>query len=257
MQNRSTENLINSDGSIEELFMPPSAPSRLAPSHKLNNNGEKQLPVAAVTSNLPIPAKRKSLLPAITSDDSKDSKNDRNQKTQNLWKLNEAIGSPNNTQAKLVLVNERKTADGENAQSAPTQSVSDNESQRTDVEELSATKPDAIQAKSRRQIREKVRDEIDRPERLPIARSQSGDNGYEQQPVTEVVSVEAEPPMPRTKSKRKQKRKSHKRSTSAHSRDLDAHVPTSSDLPLEKYKLQEDSNEPYKMIGRALEISSN
>lgn len=111
MNNKSTENLIHSDGSIEELIMPPSKPNKIEIPPITNNSliGKESSSVAELTKKLPIPATRKSLLPAINSDGSKDSKTDRNKQAQHVSSPNESVSEGKNCPpTAFAVVNERK-----------------------------------------------------------------------------------------------------------------------------------------------------
>lgn len=263
MNNRSTENLINSDGSIEELFVPPTGPRHPATAAKSDNHNlgdDKQVAVAALTSTLPIPATRRSLLPAITSDDSKDSKNDRNQKTQNLWKLSGDIGSPNESRATLIVVNERK-ASCDNVQNFDAKSESYNGLQPPDARDVSLPEMSPVPAKAAiatgRKTKQVARDEENSPERLPIASSEQGENVQVRRSSSEIGSTAVEPlepSKPLAKHKRKPKRKVNKKSAkaSAHSKgsETQARAASNVDLPLEERQFNGDGNGSYKIIGK-------
>lgn len=262
MNNRSTEHLINSDGSIEELFVPSTGPRHPATGAKSDNHhlGDDKLvaTAAALTSKLPIPATRRSLLPAITSDDSKDSKNDRNQKTQNLWKLSGDIGSPNESRATLIVVNERK-ASCDNVQSFDANSESDNGLQQPDARDVSLPEMSPVPAKAaiaaQRKAKQVARDEENSPERLPIASLEQAENVQERRSSAEIGSTVVEPlePLkPLAKHKRKPKRKVNKKSAkaSAHSKDSAAQVASNVDLPLEERQFNGAGNDSFKIMGK-------
>lgn len=160
MNNKSTENLINSDGSIEELFVPPSDLTKTnkpppASTKKSNNtfcDAEEKSPVPELALDLPIPARRKSVLPAISSDCSKDSKNDRNRKTRQKLSSNEADKPSGEKRAAFAVVNERKKC-FENVQSL---SASESETNVPNSKRSSVPESDTITTKPKAKVRRQL-----------------------------------------------------------------------------------------------------
>lgn len=109
MNNKSTENLIASEGSIEELFVPPLDLNNHKHSHSDTNSTVSEQPKQKnneIQANPPIPAKRKSILPPIECKNGKDMKNDQNQITK--------IKSKHCDETVVRVINERKKCFEEN-----------------------------------------------------------------------------------------------------------------------------------------------
>lgn len=267
MNNKSTENLIHSDGSIEELIMPPSKPNKIEILSVANNvlNAKESPSVTELTKKLPIPATRKSLLPAINSDDSKDTKTDRNNKTTpHGSSLNESVPEvKNDPPTVFALVNERKKcfADEAASNSGMESAFQRSNSRRSSALELPTIPQQTKSTKQRRLTRTKSIEESsivsyeekheheDNSENLSVANiDQHNKNNNDNNDRNEADEL-AEQPKPAPK-KRVHKNRSKKSIKSSKSRDLAKNSKHMDDPPLIEAENIEKKYDFKKIIGK-------
>lgn len=272
MNNKSTENLIHSDGSIEELVMPPSKPNKIEIPSSANDslNGKESSSVTEPTTKLPTPAARKSLLPAINSDDSKDSRNSRNNKTPHESNLNESVPeAKNDPPTAFAVVNERKKC-FENDKQAASNSTTDSAFHKSDSRRLSAlelpTKPQQTKLKKQRRLTrtksieeaslvsyEEKHEHEDNSEHLSVANidQHNKDDNINNNDRSEVDQLAEQPkPVPRKRTQKKRNKKSTKSSKSTDLAEHSKHIIPKDAPPLIETENFEEIYDFKKIIGK-------